>query len=131
MRSRLTAILLLTIALLGALFLPGGDVSLLRDLPAMYAHCKATEDKDLTPLDLITDHLICLDALLDTHPPGDDQKPHAPLPSGRAHIPLSVDAFISCAQVPVPEILPRSGSVVEPSRYRYLHCSLVFRPPLC
>ncbi len=131
MKSRLTACLLLAIALVGALLLPGGDVSLLRDLPAMYVHCKATEDKDLTPLDFITDHLTCFDALLDTHPPGDEQRPHAPAPTNRTHVPLPIEAFLHSTHVPVAPSLPISGSSVPISHYRFLHSSQVFRPPLC
>jgi hypothetical protein len=129
-KTRLISFLLLTIAMIGALLLPGGDASLLRDLPAMYAHCKATEDKDLTPLDFITDHLTCFDALLDTHPPGDEQRPHAPAPTNRPHVPMPVEAFLHRTQVPVPPNLPSGGSVASTSPYSYLFCSQVFRPPL-
>ncbi len=130
MRTRLTSFLLLVIALLGALLFPCGDVGLLRDLPAMYAHCKATEDKDLTPLDFITDHLTCFDALLDTHPPGDEQRPHAPASANRTHMPLPVEVFVHHTLVPVPQSLPSACSEMLSSRYRYLYRSQVFRPPL-
>lgn len=66
--------------LLGNLLLPMGDFSAIVDLPAMYNHCKATEDKDLGPLDFITDHLINIDGLFDDHAHGDPQKPHTPFP---------------------------------------------------
>ncbi len=55
-----------------------GDFSVLNDIPKMYQHCKATEDKDMTPFDFITDHLINIDCLFDKHENGDSQKPHAP-----------------------------------------------------
>ena len=44
-----------------------GDFSMLNELPEMYSHCKATEDKDMTPLDFITDHLVNIDGLFDKH----------------------------------------------------------------
>ena len=44
----------------------------------MYAHCKTTEDKDLSVLDFISDHLINIDGLFDAHNNGDHQKPHKP-----------------------------------------------------
>jgi hypothetical protein len=66
--------------LLGTFILPLGNFSILVDLPDMYSHCKTFEDKDLTPIDFITDHLICLDSLIDSHANGDEQKPHQPLP---------------------------------------------------
>ncbi|MBC6111878.1 hypothetical protein H7U22_15750 [Pedobacter sp. CCM 8938] len=56
-----------------------GDFSTLQDLPDMYRHCKSTEDKDMTPLDFITDHLMNIDGLFDEHNNGDEQKAHAPL----------------------------------------------------
>ena len=58
--------------------MPKGDFSTLVELPAMYKHCKATEDKDLTVFDFLTDHLINLDGLFDKHENGDEQKPHSP-----------------------------------------------------
>ena len=41
----------------------------------MYKHCKSTEDKDMTPLDFITDHLINIDGIFDKHDNEDEQKP--------------------------------------------------------
>lgn len=57
-----------------------GDFAALVDLPDMYLHCKATEDKDMTPFDFITDHLINIDGIFDKHDNGDEQKPHNPPP---------------------------------------------------
>jgi hypothetical protein len=75
---RSSAWLLLLFYSLGTILLPAGNFSSLNDLPAMYRHCKATEDKDLTPFDFITDHLINIDGLFDAHEQGDEQKPHTP-----------------------------------------------------
>jgi hypothetical protein len=55
---------------------PEGDFSLLTQLPALYLHCKETEDSDMDFIDFIKDHLINIDALFDKHLDGDDQKPH-------------------------------------------------------
>ncbi len=63
---------------LGTFCLPMGDFSMLSDLPEMYRQCKATEDKDMTPIDFITDHLVNIDGLFDKHECGDEQKPHTP-----------------------------------------------------
>jgi hypothetical protein len=60
----------------GAFFLPEGDFSMMTELSEMYHHCQATEDKDMTPLDFITDHLINIDSVFDTHEGNDDQNPH-------------------------------------------------------
>lgn len=76
---RLIAILLLSYYFVANLCLPQGNFSALTDIPEMYRHCKATEDKDMTPFDFITDHLINIDCLFDKHDNGDKQKPHAPI----------------------------------------------------
>lgn len=55
-----------------------GDFSVQQDISEMYRHCKATEDKDMTPLDFITDHLVNIDGIFDKHDNGDEQKPHEP-----------------------------------------------------
>lgn len=73
-------ILLLFFYAFGSLFLPMGDFSLINDMPEMYRHCKATEDKDMKALDFISDHILNLDGLFDKHDKGDEQKPHNPLP---------------------------------------------------
>lgn len=56
-----------------------GNFSSLQDLPEMYQHCKAIEDKDMTPFDFLTDHLINIDGLFDKHNNRDEQKPHSPI----------------------------------------------------
>ncbi len=68
--------ILITFYSLGTIFLPMSDFSVIGNLPKMYAHCKATEDKDMTPFDFVTDHLINIDSLFDKHDKGDEQKPH-------------------------------------------------------
>lgn len=72
-------ILLFTVHfLLGGMLLPQGDFDTIARLPEMYRQCKATEDKDMGPLDFITDHLINIDGAFDAHDHGDEQKPHKP-----------------------------------------------------
>jgi hypothetical protein len=61
--------------LLGSLLLPMGDFATLQELPQMYHNCKATEDKDMTIFDFLTDHLFNIDSIFDDHK-NDDQKPH-------------------------------------------------------
>lgn len=48
-------------------------------MTAMYKHCKATEDPNMTMVDFVTDHLINFDCLVDNHDKGDLQKPHTSL----------------------------------------------------
>lgn len=75
-----TNIFLLIFYLFGTLCLPKGDFSVLKDLPKMYRHCKSNEDKDMTPFDFITDHVINIDGIFDKHDNGDSQKPHRQIP---------------------------------------------------
>ena len=81
-------ILLLSYYLLGTVCLPLGNFSFGNDLPEMYRHCKAHEDKDMTPLDFVTDHLVNIDGIFDKHCNGDRQKPHSPPPS--QHHPIQI-----------------------------------------
>ncbi|MBX7094726.1 MAG: hypothetical protein K1X56_08400 [Flavobacteriales bacterium] len=68
--------LLLSFYSLGVFLLPKGDFSYLAELPEMYHHCKSQEDKDMTWVDFISDHLINFDGIFDAHNHGDEQKPH-------------------------------------------------------
>jgi hypothetical protein len=52
----------------------------MQDLPEMYRHCKSTEDKDMTLIDFVTDHLVNIDGIFDQHDKGDEQKPHESKP---------------------------------------------------
>jgi hypothetical protein len=61
---------------LGTIFLPMSDFSTLKGIPKMYEHCKATEDKDMTVFDFVTDHLVNIDGIFDKHENRDEQKPH-------------------------------------------------------
>ncbi|MEO8069006.1 MAG: hypothetical protein ABI599_15020 [Flavobacteriales bacterium] len=123
------ATLLLAYYSLGALLL-GGNFGMLVGLPSMYAHCKANEDKDLGPLDFITDHLVCIDALFDSHPPGDEQRPH----SGKNQHYTSIQSYTAlnkpitrvAATLFTPSLMLR-GEV--PDCYRFEFSALVFRPP--
>ena len=74
--KKIAHIFLLIYYTFGTIFLPMSDFSTLNDLPKMYEHCKATEDKDMTVIDFVTDHLVNIDNLFDNHDNGDEQKPH-------------------------------------------------------
>jgi hypothetical protein len=80
-RKAVTTFLLLFYSF-GIFCLPMADFSMLGELPDMYRNCKAMEDKDMTPFDFVTDHLINIDGLFDKHPNGDKQKPHQNSQSG-------------------------------------------------
>ena len=86
-----------------------GDFSMLNELPEMYSHCKATEDKDMTPLDFITDHLVNIDGLFDKHENGDKQKPHSPIQNH--HHGITIVSFINYCSFSITPIL---SAEVEP-----------------
>jgi hypothetical protein len=50
---KLIGIIFFSFYFFGNILLPLGDFSILPDLPKMYAHCKATEDKDLTLIEFV------------------------------------------------------------------------------
>jgi len=130
MIKQLTVILLLTYYLLGTFCLPRGDFSAIMDLPEMYRHCKANEDKDMTPLDFITDHLVNVDGLFDKHNNGDEQKPHSPVQCHCMHdqVTFLIQSFRVLFTVPVlfKNIIPISKGCFYSSDY----IAFVFRPPV-
>lgn len=71
--------ILFLIYLSAVFFLPNNLSSTIFNLPDMYFHCKTTEDKDMALFDFITDHLINIDCVFDSHNSGDEQKPHCPV----------------------------------------------------
>ncbi|MGZ4043067.1 MAG: hypothetical protein ACXVNM_09410 [Bacteroidia bacterium] len=75
MRKALT-ILTLCYYTIGSIILPCSDFSIIPQLPELYAHCQSTEDKDMDMIDFVTDHLLNIDGIFDSHENGDDQKPH-------------------------------------------------------
>ena len=88
--KKISLICLAAYFLLGQMLLPNSDFAVLPNLSAMYAHCQATEDKDLTVFDFITDHLINIDGVFDAHDNGDEQKPHKPFNFTHLFNPLSL-----------------------------------------
>ncbi len=123
-------IFLLVFYSFGTFCLPLGDFSMLNDLPEMYRHCKATEDKDMTPLDFITDHLVNIDGLFDKHESGDEQKPHTPIQNhhhGQTTISFIAYFAFSITQFHHTEMKPLIPSVnFLPSDY----ITKIFRPPI-
>ena len=128
--TRIAAHIVLFYYLLGTLLLPHGDFRSLADLSALYEHCKTTEDPDMTPLDFITDHLTCFDALVDSHPPRDEQRSHTP--PARLHQNAPVVAEVRAIASPMLVIAPVLDIpfCATTDLYRFHHSSLVFRPPL-
>lgn len=96
----------------------------------MYRHCKATEDKDLTPFDFVTDHLINIDGLFDQHKNGDEQKPHSPIQN--LH-----NGYVIFAFIPIFPVSLRQFHMFEVRLMTHLidftpsdYVTKLFRPPI-
>lgn len=125
-------ILLLASYSLGTLFLPLGDFSNLQDIQEMYKHCKATEDKDMTVFDFVTDHLINIDGIFDKHNNGDEQKPHSPIQS--QHVSqintfqaISVFTFKAKIIYPIEKII---FPIHSDNSFTSDYISKIFHPPI-
>jgi len=126
-------IFLITFYSLGTIFLPMGDFSVIGDLPKMYDHCKATEDKDMTALDFVTDHLINIDSLFDKHDNGDKQKPHKSIDLTIHHITTIVFQEINTIEFKSSKIIISNAVLIpdyENSIYSHNPISSIFRPPI-
>nr|WP_294936503.1 hypothetical protein [uncultured Flavobacterium sp.] len=129
--KQLTVITLLFYYTLGTLCLPMGDFSILPSLPKIYQHCKATEDCDMTPIDFLTDHLINIDGIFDSHENGDDQKPHQPF----QHHNIVVQLFTPVIQefsIPNRILFTEKESVTAITNIHFIsdYISKTFRPPI-
>jgi len=117
--------------LLGAVCLPGGNFALVGQLPKMYAECKAHEDKDMNLIDFVTDHLICIDAIFDSHQGNDEQKPHeANLAGNQNFQPLFFQIFNCQLPLNMPEILNNKIFPIWENQYVFECLKVCFRPPV-
>ena len=130
MLRQIAAILLLSFFAFGTLCLPQGDISAIANLPKMYQHCKATEDKDMTPFDFITDHLINIDGLFDKHDNGDEQKPHTPIQYHHVHGQIAFVIYQFKISFNTPVKLISSIPIYTDRFYFFDYNPFVFRPPI-
>ena len=127
---KFVSIFLITYYTLGSTLLPLGDFSRLVDLPEMYRHCKNTEDKDMTFVDFITDHLIDIDGLFDKHDHGDKQKPHTPLNFHPQQIQASFyKPYIADMNSMVFEVTKDYIPFIV-NEVSFCHHNRIFRPPI-
>lgn len=106
------------------------DFSALLDIPQMYRHCKATEDRDMTPFDFITDHLINIDGIFDKHDNGDEQNPHNPPLS--QHIQIQVLYLIPLIYPDIKRTLIKGKDIINYTKnyWNSDYISGIFHPPL-
>jgi hypothetical protein len=126
--QRFWAFLIFLYFICGTLLLPQGDFSTLPDLPHMYAHCKATEDHDLTIPDFIEEHLFMLDDLMGEQPEPED-KPHQPVQFHHIYDPVIV-AVRQELKTEVPTTTKATAMPVWDDVYLSDFPSSVFRPPI-
>jgi hypothetical protein len=116
----------------GMFLLPMGDFAALNNLPEQYRHCKETEDKDMTLVDFITDHLINIDAAFDKHDNGDKQKPHNNNNYTHHHsfVALAVTAQIHFSIKPIFDYSKIAYNFSKKNNYTFHFNSSIFHPPL-
>lgn len=103
---------------------------MLKDIPRMYRDCKATEDKDMTAFDFITDHLLNIDGLFDKHDRGDEQLPHHPIQNH--HYAQSIFSFTTYFAFSVLPVHPDEIKMIIPADNSLLseYFTTIFRPPI-
>jgi hypothetical protein len=121
--------------LLGTLTLPFADFSVIKDLPEMFRHCKATEDHDLNIFEFFTEHVSGLGQLVEGTEHEDEEeedgdKPHAPL---QFHFEqqqiICINHYVKMPVVkPAPEI--KSRVVLVNGVYISTYIANIFRPPI-
>lgn len=127
--QRLLGIILFSYFLSGTLLLPQGDFAALPDLPRMYAHCRETEDHDLTIADFIEEHLLMMDDLMGELPEPQD-KPHQPVQFHHIYAPVTI-AVRQNFNVEVPSLaLAKHQAPIIDDVYLSDYPASVFRPPI-
>ena len=119
---------------IGALLVPNGNLTAMSDLPKMYQHCKATEDKNMSLFDFLTDHVFNIDSLFDAHE-NDEQKPHKPFQTSQVGNNLS----LFCSKI-TPQIIYFGKEIILTRKlettkipnvfFKNNYLDTLFRPPI-
>jgi hypothetical protein len=134
--QKYSALFLLIYYTFGSLCLPRGDFSLLTELPKMFEVCEKTEHQDMNIFEFVTEHLIDIGGMFDTHEQDDDQKAHKPFhfshqaQSIMVVLPPSVEwTDIAISYIPIvlfENIKPITNKTFIPSHF----LADIFRPPI-
>jgi hypothetical protein len=112
----------------GNILLPQGDFAAIAQLPAMYQHCKTTEDPDINLPDFIIEHLLNIE---DTDEDSDGHElPHHPIAfhhTGNNFVYFSSESVSISLEKPKPHIIYKKGYKNPFSPRPYI--SLIFQPP--
>ncbi len=120
----------------GIVCLPLGDFSLLKDLPAMYQHCKATEDPGLGVLEFLVEHVSGVGQIMEgieheNELDEDGDKPHAPIyPTPTVTYIYYTTPFFTAPKAS--KILPICNEfpIYKKAIYTLAINTSVFRPPI-
>lgn len=132
--KRTINLFLLAFYTFGTLFLPMGDFSLLKDLPEMYRHCKAKEDKDLNIFEFLTEHVSPIGQLIESveHETEEDgDKPHEPIQSvnyGQVSVFVLTQFAFSVKQIY--HIPAKEHAIQNDTFFASDYISKIFRPPI-
>ncbi|MBL7800988.1 MAG: hypothetical protein JNL95_09720 [Chitinophagales bacterium] len=132
--KRAINILVLAFYTIGTLCLPMGNFAMLKDLPEMYRHCKATEDRDLNVFEFITEHVSPIGQLIEgaEHESEEDgDKPHEPIQSintGQT-IAFFINQF-SFSITPIYHIEVKKQPTQKDTFFASDYISKIFRPPI-
>lgn len=129
-------ILLLAFYFFGVLCLPMGDFAVMKDLPQMYRHCKATEEADLTVCDFLFEHVSGVGQLWEgfehefIEPEEKGNNEHAPLPYSFEQ--QQIVCIYYSTKIPALRHFQTADTCVTAYTRTYVsrYMSSVFRPPM-
>lgn len=111
-----------------------GDFAMLKDLPEMFRHCKATEDRDLNIFEFLTEHVSPIGQLIESveHEPEEDgDKRHEPIQS--IHCGQTIVFIISQSAFTVTQfyrIDAKQHPIHNDTFFASDYVSKIFRPPI-
>jgi len=108
---------------------PESDFALLPQLPALYHHCKETEDEDMSFVDFVTDHLININDIFNTHDTNDSQRPHQPFQFEHLQHIVAYEPVYSNLNVATPSLRCESIHVSKTDSLHSDYISYLFHPP--
>jgi hypothetical protein len=108
---------------------PESDFTLLGQLPALYHHCKETEDEDMSFMDFITDHLININSIFNMHDTNDAQKPHQPFRFEHLQHIVAYEPVYSNLDIAIPLFQHRSIYLLRAVSIHSDYISCMFHPP--
>ena len=126
---RFFCMLLMLCFFISTISVPESDFTLLAQLPSLYRHCKETEDKNMNFIDFITNHLINIDSIFDTHDPNDSQKSHQPFQFEHLQHIVAYEAVYSNINVTTPIFQCKTIHLLKSNYFHSDYISYIFHPP--